>query len=315
MSIHSSSSSAATLDRSLHTYADPFARARLGFWFRQNQDGGWPVRWRRRHVWLAQLAQRAGFHRHVRAPLFFGARMWVVTGEVTSSQLLAFGYSELALTALMLGWLRRGDVVVDVGSHFGYEALLAAHLVGPLGKIYAFEPNPAANSLARENLSSAQQCTLLAAAAGDCEGALPLETGALGESAFARLVETPSTTSTIEVPVTTVDRVVESRPRAVRLIKCDAEGFEERVLRGAREVLAHDRPVVVLEVGMRSAGDAIAQRTRDLHQVVGPAYEAFDFEFDGQLRLGPAGSLDVGHANIAFVPVESSSEFLALAGS
>ena len=289
-------------------------QATLDLWYRQNQSGGWPVRWRRRPVWLGQIAQRLGMQRRVRAPLFFGQKMWVVTGEVTSTQLLTFGYSELALSALMMGWVRPGDVVVDVGAHFGYEALLAAHLVGLQGRVYAFEPNPAAFEIARDNLSTSPQCTLLQAGAADREDTLRLETGVIGESAFAHLVEGVATRSSIAVPVTTIDKVLESSKSDVRLIKCDAEGFEERVLRGARNVIARSRPIVVLEVGMRDDVTAIADRAAALQRAVGDSYEAFDFEFDGHLRVGTLGSLHVGHANIALVPAELRQEVLGLSG-
>ena len=38
--------------------------------------------------------------------------------------------------------LRKGDVCVDVGANVGFMTLLAAGLVGPAGKVYAFEAMP-----------------------------------------------------------------------------------------------------------------------------------------------------------------------------
>ena len=38
--------------------------------------------------------------------------------------------------------VKRGCTVVDIGAHIGYYTLLSAKLVGPEGKVFAFEPNP-----------------------------------------------------------------------------------------------------------------------------------------------------------------------------
>jgi FkbM family methyltransferase len=36
-----------------------------------------------------------------------------------------------------------GMVVLDIGAFLGYYTLVAAHRVGPSGKVFAFEPTPA----------------------------------------------------------------------------------------------------------------------------------------------------------------------------
>src|SRR5206468_779613 len=37
--------------------------------------------------------------------------------------------------------LKPGDVFLDVGAHLGYFAIVAARVVGPSGRVFAFEPH------------------------------------------------------------------------------------------------------------------------------------------------------------------------------
>jgi hypothetical protein len=48
--------------------------------------------------------------------------------------------------------IRPGNIVFDIGTADGHEALIAAKLVGPTGKVFAFEPDPAMRDLLRANL-------------------------------------------------------------------------------------------------------------------------------------------------------------------
>src|SRR5438094_590365 len=38
--------------------------------------------------------------------------------------------------------VRRGEIAFDIGAHFGEHSVLLADLVGPHGRVFAFEPNP-----------------------------------------------------------------------------------------------------------------------------------------------------------------------------
>ena len=78
-------------------------------------------------------------------------KMFVDTRDVgLSSHLLLDGYWEMWLTEALSAVLEKGVVAVDIGANLGYFTLVMAEMVGPLGSVHAFEPNPAiATRLAR----------------------------------------------------------------------------------------------------------------------------------------------------------------------
>src|SRR5262245_18954658 len=50
--------------------------------------------------------------------------------------------------------LQPGMTVVDLGAHIGYFTLMSARLVGPNGRVYAFEPSPSSFLMLRKNISA-----------------------------------------------------------------------------------------------------------------------------------------------------------------
>jgi FkbM family methyltransferase len=55
----------------------------------------------------------------------------------------------------MQRYLRAGDVVLDIGAHNGERAIPAARLVGPPGRVDAFEPSPTRRTTLIDNVAEA----------------------------------------------------------------------------------------------------------------------------------------------------------------
>jgi FkbM family methyltransferase len=55
-------------------------------------------------------------------------------------------------TRLFLEALRPGSIVLDVGAHIGFFSLIAATLIRPTGKVFAFEPAPDNFEILRRNV-------------------------------------------------------------------------------------------------------------------------------------------------------------------
>jgi hypothetical protein len=89
--------------------------------------------------------------------------------------------------------------------------------------------------------------------------------------------------------------------RPVDFIKCDAEGTEMAVLRGAVDILSKDKPFLVLEAEMPNDSE-LRPRVREFAELLGPmGYQGLSFDYDGKLKLAPVSSFVEGHANVAFI--------------
>ena len=269
-------------------------------WLR-NTRGGWPARWQRRSVWPALVAQKFELHRQLNARLFWGEPMTVLTGETVSRTILSFGYSESALTALLCDLIKPGQSLVDIGTHFGYEAMLMARLTGAEGSVHAFEPNPEVAAIAARNLSAMPWIQLHRLALSDCDGHTSFAVPPLAQSAFGGLGG--EAVRRVDVELQTLDRVLNQRMKPVALLKCDAEGHEQAILRGARQLIERDHPILVLETGMPDSSGKSTPEAKELAELLAPSgYRAFSFEFDGALRVGPLDTFSTGHANTLYLP-------------
>lgn len=149
-----------------------------------------------------------------------------------------------------------GSAVLDVGANIGAMTLLLAKLVGPTGRVLAFEPTDYAFAKQQKNLSlnpdlagrvTSYHCFLSAEDDSDVPtdiySAWPL-TG--GERLHTKHLGQPMPTAAARSrKLDTVLR--EAGVDRVQLVKLDVDGFEVDVLRGAPELLK-TKPVFVMEL-------------------------------------------------------------------
>jgi len=153
-----------------------------------------------------------------------------------SAQLWLDPQSREADAAFFKSVLRPGDMVVDVGANVGTLTILASRLVGPAGHVYALEPNPSTYRFLRRNLTlnGVHNVTAVRAAAGAADGRGSLIAGRSDDQ--DRIGE-----GGMDVPVQTLDSLLATDLRPIRLLKIDVEGFEKFVLEGASQVLSRTR--------------------------------------------------------------------------
>lgn len=159
-------------------------------------------------------------------------------------------------------FIRRGDVVVDIGGNMGQYASRMAELVGPSGKVVSFEAVPETYRLAKRILIRFPNVELhnvaLSSTPGHVRMALYSDRHGRLRTGLSSVAETAwlgDPSEFVEVPSTTLDLAVEPlQPRPIHFIKCDVEGHEMEVLRGAVKVLCEDRPIVLCETTCSQLG-------------------------------------------------------------
>lgn len=143
----------------------------------------------------------------------------------------------------MRRYLRPGDTVLDVGANIGVYSLLAASLLGPAGRVLAFEPGPEAHRRLTENLQINQldNVKVHACALGDRVGVVDF----LSQCDTTNRIQTSvdAGKSVVSVPVARLDDMVEVD---CTMGKMDIEGAEPIALRGAERLLKEANPPVWL---------------------------------------------------------------------
>ncbi|MBX3298114.1 MAG: FkbM family methyltransferase [Acidobacteria bacterium] len=208
--------------------------------------------------------------------------------------------------------VRAGDVVLDIGAHLGFYTLLLSRKVGAGGKVFAFEPNPTVLPSLVKSVSTVSNINLLqlglADKAGDVELFIPED--ASMSSLHDWTNGTAGTVDVVKIPIATLDELYESGAIPLpQFIKCDIEGAELSVFKGAQEMLdRQDAPVLMFELN-RPASVAFGSTPSDclefLRSLQEPKYSFFQVSADGIESL-QTSNLDF--ANVLAIPVQRLGE-------
>ena len=148
----------------------------------------------------------------------------------------------------------RNRVALDVGANKGVYTQALLRLTGA---VHAFEPNPALIPWLSRLNDPRLTIHALALGARDGEAVLRVSLGRRGRPSKqgATLADTPRTRSGAVELTTQVRRLDGLDLGDVGFIKIDVEGFEARVIEGARETIARCRPVMLIEIEQAHTGE------------------------------------------------------------
>jgi FkbM family methyltransferase len=158
------------------------------------------------------------------------------------------GVLDIPLTSLFLEKLGRGMRVVDVGANLGYFTLLASGVVGPSGRVYAFEPDPYNASLLEKSVAHnrADNVEVVRRAVCDRAGIVQLYRAPPGQPQ-AHSTMTDWGHGSLGVEATTLDGfwADADRPK-IHMVKAHVVGDEPVVLRGSLRLLEEGRPMLAI---------------------------------------------------------------------
>ena len=166
-----------------------------------------------------------------------------------SNTLVFSGSYEQHETAMLSKLVKTGWTVVDAGANFGWYAIHLASLVGPTGKVMAFEPVPQTFGELTANvaLNNCRNVDAVNAALGAKDGMMtiyvPEIQGGLGVAS-----EFLDAGKKIEVAMLGLDAYLDQQGiKHIDFIKADIEGGEWNLLRGAERTLTRSHPCILLE--------------------------------------------------------------------
>jgi len=192
-----------------------------------------------------------------------GSRMYVDSRDVgVAPFLLEWGFYEKFETALFKKLIKKGMVVVDIGANIGYYTLLAAHLVGDEGRVFAFEPDPHNFSLLCKNIEI-----------NGHRNVIPVRKAVFSKSGKMKLFLDKSNLGghslsganvdmgvSIMVEATSLDDYLKNTNCKIDVIKMDVQGSEMEVLEGMTDTINRNDDLKIITefwpMGIRNSGSS-----------------------------------------------------------
>ncbi|NDJ79319.1 MAG: FkbM family methyltransferase [Chloroflexi bacterium] len=203
---------------------------------------------------------------------------------------------ERATTTQLDRLVQPGMTVLDIGAHVGYYARRWSKLVGPEGRVVAFEPHPRTFAVLEHNLGHLANVTLLPLAVAEEEGTaelydylmmsasgslhydeamLALQKAQVSGGDIAPRITTDFPIRTYSVRTTPVDTCLADLGIArVDVVKMDIEGAEMSALRGMRKTIANSPGMVmVMEYNPQALQSFGFEPQQALAEVLGMGFE------------------------------------------
>ena len=155
---------------------------------------------------------------------------------------------------IYVGYVKNGDLALDIGVNHGTHLFQIAEAVGPNGRVIGVEPVPAHLASVRHSMDVhyphlAPRIHIHPFAVGRTAGNAEFFVSKINDGGLSGLkfrdVLSDTAVEKIQVQVKTIDELIDGLPD-ISFVKIDVEGGEFDALAGAPKLLAQ-RPVIVFE--------------------------------------------------------------------
>jgi len=166
-----------------------------------------------------------------------------------------------------LNWLvGRDSIAIDIGANNGSYTYAISRLIGKKGMVVSIEPI----SYLYEYLKKAckqlripgevhQLC--LSSKKGESKLFIPESKGGEPLTGLASLeLAGDSSGQYQKINLETLDNLLKKRTKKISFIKCDVEGHEIEVFKGAHDILTKDRPNLLVEIEEAHSAESIYKR-------------------------------------------------------
>lgn len=216
---------------------------------------------------LGAIDHASSFAKVIRLPLKLiprSAYLRIRTGPAKGLRWIAgscnhgcwLGTYELEKQRALFKFIKPGMIVYDIGAQAGFYTLLFSRLVGPQGRVYAFEPCAFEMRNLIDHITINQLRNVHA-----IQAAVAAETGLTAFTVDRGISQNSLTTeSFLNVWAVRLDDRIFPAPD---LIKMDVEGGESSVLIGARSLIMEHRPVLFIALHGREQHQKCASILQD----------------------------------------------------
>ena len=235
-------------------------------------------------------------------------RLFVELSDLAIGLNIVRGCYEQDETAFVRRTVKPGQTVLDLGANIGFFTMIMASIVGPLGRVYAFEPLDRNASLLQRSIAEngfQDRVILERSAVGEVSGSArvvflkhTLNSG--GSYLFDDGMEIPDGHGLQDVEMIALDDYDLRHP--VGFIKIDVEGAEPLAMRGARRTLRTDRPIILSELNPVALRRASACTPADLiSEMRALDYDCYSLE-SGKPGDRISDVQDVSLCSVVFLP-------------
>ncbi|OGF62476.1 hypothetical protein A2926_01980 [Candidatus Giovannonibacteria bacterium RIFCSPLOWO2_01_FULL_44_40] len=204
--------------------------------------------------------------------------------------------------------VKPGMTVIDIGAHIGYYTVLFSKLVGPSGKVFAFEPDAENFALLCKNTNGLKNVSLVNKAVADSDGEITFYK--INQSTGCHSIVTPRLPSQkISVLAIRLDTfLAQNNIAEVDVIKIDIEGGEPFAFRGMDELFSKSRELMVVsEFSPKSLINLQIQPENFLKQIQNYGFSVYRILNGGGLEALAVENLadlefyKTGYTNLAYL--------------